>query len=502
MPPFRRIQARLALAIGLTALIPVVAAVMLAESLVRQSSERFFVPEIRQHLDRGLATYRELAHELKLRLRQTALAYSSDRELNELLSEPERGRIEQRLEALRNSTPEAVEMRVVDSTGSVLAAVGQPSGDEGVLPLSTSNPMSGGYELSVRFEVARERLERFEAAGEFLEAYDTLMQRRVSDERTYVIAFAVLLGFTIIAAVAVGVALARGVVRRVQHLADATARVTAGDFSARVFDGGSDELGQLARGFNRMLDEIDDNRERIDYLSRVASWQEMARRLAHEIKNPLTPILLAVQEVHQRLTGAGGAQDELLDTAREIVESEVASLRRLVGEFSDFARLPESAVESVDLFEFLREIERQADITQAFAAAAEGMDCRVNFEIPEVSAPVQLDPIMFRRAIINLIENGVQAAATTGLPVRVSVSGETTPAGFAVAVEDSGPGIEPALRNQVFEPYFTTKSNGTGLGLAIVKKIVLDHRASVSVATSRYGGARFRIGLPRDVSQP
>ncbi len=147
-----------------------------------------------------------------------------------------------------------------------------------------------------------------------------------------------------LAAVAVGTLLARsaqpcGSAELAVRHAAASARATS---SVRVSEVGHDEISALARAFNRMLGEVETSRARIEYLQRISAWQEMARRLAHEIKNPLTPISSRVQEIHRRYQGRDAQFRRLLDTTLEVVEDEVGTLRRLVSEFSDFARLPQA----------------------------------------------------------------------------------------------------------------------------------------------------------------
>jgi two-component system nitrogen regulation sensor histidine kinase NtrY len=296
-------------------------------------------------------------------------------------------------------------------------------------------------------------------------------------------------------AVSAGTLLARGVATRLSELALATRQVAAGDLTIRVSEEGRDEISELGRAFNRMLAEVGTSRGRIEYLSRLASWQEMARRLAHEIKNPLTPIQLAVQEVHQRLSKLAPEQRQLLDTTLEIVESEVGTLRRLVGEFSEFARLPQSRTEEADLFAFLREIaEQSAGRGAHFNFQGEGPN--VTFELPSETASVRLDRQMFRRALYNLVKNALEACAPRR-DGRVHVSARAARKGYVILVDDDGPGVAKDARQTVFEPYTTTKEDGTGLGLAIVKKIVIDHGGTIEMTESDWGGARVRIELPK-----
>ena len=335
--------------------------------------------------------------------------------------------------------------------------------------------------------------------AEFVEAYGKLEGRRAADERTYVLAFSALLGVTIVAAIAVGILLARSVTGRISRLAAATRKVGAGNLRIRVEEAHPDEIGDLGRAFNHMLREVEASRDRIEYLSRLASWQEMARRLAHEIKNPLTPIQLAVQEVHQRLQDLPSDQRTLLDTTLEIVQTEVQTLRRLVSEFSEFARLPESLTEPADLRAFLMELQQEAGLSGEYLAQMAGLaDPRaieLEFSLPEKPARVRLDRQLMRRVFINLIQNAVQACAAQPKP-HVVVQLQQRESVFEVLVDDNGPGVPREMRARVFEPYMTTRDRGTGLGLAIVKKVALEHGANIEMLESPLGGARVRLSIP------
>jgi nitrogen fixation/metabolism regulation signal transduction histidine kinase len=230
----------------------------------------------------------------------------------------------------------------------------------------------------------------------------------------------------------------------------------------------------------------------------------MARRLAHEIKNPLTPIQLAVQEIHRRYDGKDSEYGKILDTTLEIVQDEVGTLRRLVTEFSDFARLPRAELEPADLAEFLKvqstrfapaEDEQRENERESFLDLEPGAS--VLFDVPDIPAHVYLDRQMFRRALFNLIRNAVQAveeSAESRVQVRVSL--ERTGDHFDVHVDDNGPGIDAGLKAAVFDPYVTGKRDGTGLGLAIVKKIVVEHGGTVAATDGPLGGARVSIRLP------
>jgi nitrogen fixation/metabolism regulation signal transduction histidine kinase len=295
--------------------------------------------------------------------------------------------------------------------------------------------------------------------------------------------------------------LARSVSTRVVRLADATRKVGAGDLSTRVAEVGADEVGDLARAFNRMLAEIETTRARIEYLQRIGAWQEMARRLAHEIKNPLTPIQLAVQEIHERYPGPDAQYRKLLDATLEVVEAEVGTLRRLVGEFSDFARLPRAHLESGDLASFLGELSTQATLFEEAPQDGAGGNAaprmKISYHLPEGAASANMDEQMLRRALINLIRNASQAIRDTGRAEgRIAVTLGRIGDFWTLDVDDDGPGISPDSRERIFDPYVTTKQDGTGLGLAIVKKIVVEHGGAISAQESPLGGARLRITIP------
>jgi len=304
--------------------------------------------------------------------------------------------------------------------------------------------------------------------------------------------YVVLVLMMLAAAPLVGWVFARQVTRRVMRLHEAARRVGAGDLSVRVAPQGKDELAELGRAFNGMVAELAQARSRLEYLQKVSAWQEVARRLAHEIKNPLTPIQLAVQELATKYAGGDASYQRLLDTAAEILREEIASLRRLVDDFSAFSKLPEVEPMAIDLNVLLAEILRLQPEWQGF----------VTVEPSTKPVPAMCDRTLFRRAIANLVENAIQAAQGTGrtpeIHIRIEARGERA----AVSVADNGSGVPEANRQHIFDPYVTHREGGTGLGLAIVRKIVIDHGGDVTVGASPAGGALFTIELPIHTAGP
>jgi len=300
--------------------------------------------------------------------------------------------------------------------------------------------------------------------------------------RQYVVLVLMLLA----AAPLVGWLFARRVTRRVARLHEAALKVGTGDLTVRVVPKGRDELAELGRAFDAMVDELAHARSRLEYLQKVSAWQEVARRLAHEIKNPLTPVQLAVQELASKYPGTDDAYRKLLDTVLEILREEIASLRRLLDNFSAFARLPQVEPTAIDLRGAVVEILRlQPDWTPF-----------VTVESAPEAVPALCDRTLFRRVLANLVENAMQAAQGEGKTPEIRIRVETRGDRATVEVADNGPGVAEADRPRIFDPYVTHREGGTGLGLAIVRKIVIDHGGDVSVGNGPTGGAVFTVELP------
>ncbi|MBA3550088.1 MAG: HAMP domain-containing histidine kinase [Nannocystis sp.] len=297
-----------------------------------------------------------------------------------------------------------------------------------------------------------------------------------------------------------GFLLARATTRKLTMLSGVILRVAGGDLRARVPDLGQDELGQLGAAFNGMLDELDSAQRKLSYLQRVGAWQEMARRIAHEIKNPLTPIQLAVQQLREKDPGNDPAFTRLLRTSVEIVEDEIEALRRMVTSFSRFAKVPEAQLAPVEIARVVGEFDR------AYGHLTERETDVLEVTPVPPGLTILGDRQLLKQCLVNLVENAVLSQRERG-PVHVRVSVRPIPpepgvdpglppTALELRVDDNGPGIAPERRERVFEPYESTRKEGTGLGLAIVKKVVLDHGGEVRVEDSDLGGAAVVVRLP------
>src|SRR5580658_1450798 len=256
-----------------------------------------------------------------------------------------------------------------------------------------------------------------------------------------------------LAALGALVFLAARISRPVQNLTQALGRVATGDLNARVAPGGGDEIGAALDAFNHMAGQLQQARERLIHLTRLATWQALARKMAHEVKNSLTPIRLTMEEIVSR---RGSVDDTFLEQASQIVADEVNTLERRVRAFSEFASEPPVVPAEIDVNALLEE--RVSFLKSAHPEVA--YQLRLAPEHPRAVADIDL----IKGVLTNLLENAAEAVKPGGMVMtRTSVTGET----LAVEVHDSGPGLSAQARSSLFEPTISFKKGGMGLGLSI-----------------------------------
>lgn len=324
-----------------------------------------------------------------------------------------------------------------------------------------------------------------ERLGEASALLRALRMEREAVLRSYVAPFLLSYAALLAVAAAAGAFLARRLARPVETLAAATRRIASGDLETRIAPSGHGEVRDLEAAFNRMVERLAEQRRELARLERTAAWRDLARTLAHEIKNPLTPIQLAVQEVHDRYRGDDERYRRLLAESLGIVTEEVAALRNLVREFAEFARLPEPRLACGDLGEVA------ADVARLYGEA------RVAWTAPFAPVHARFDLEEVRRMLINLVDNGLAACRSAGRAERVALAVARDPEGWPrITVSDEGCGVAPADIDRIFDPRFSTKPEGTGLGLAIVEGIVRAHGGAISVESTPGRGTTFTIRLP------
>jgi nitrogen fixation/metabolism regulation signal transduction histidine kinase len=308
----------------------------------------------------------------------------------------------------------------------------------------------------------------------------TPLDRVQSEVRRATLAIA---GAALAAALLVAAALSSRIARPVAALAEGARRVAEGDLEAAVEAPSRDELGQLAGAFNRMTAGLRAARERLVQAERVAAWRELARRLAHELKNPLFPIQVSIETLQRAQAEGRDVSGLLRDSAVTILDA-LRSLRRIVDEFGDFARMPRPRLAPLALDEVVEQV-------LALYGARAGR-VHVEWTRAEELPLVDGDRDQLARALGNLVANALEAMPDGGtLRVRTSeVDGAVS-----VEVEDTGPGLSPEQRERLFAPYYTTKPGGTGLGLAIVQGIVSDHGGRIDVRSEPGRGTAFTIRL-------
>ena len=289
------------------------------------------------------------------------------------------------------------------------------------------------------------------------------------------------------AVVLIGLLVARRTARDLDALVDGSLAAARGDLDHRVPVRSKDEVGAVANAFNLMMEDLRTSKERLVNSERIAAWREIARRLAHEIKNPLTPIQMAMDTLRKTHKKKHPSFDEILEESTTTVLAEADRLKHIVAEFSDFARMPKPEFQRVDLNEV---VHSAMSLYQGAVAIETALG-----ELPALDA----DKAQLSQVILNLVENARDAIGKRA-DGKITVSTKLGEAGdrALLVVEDNGPGVPSDLKDKVFTPYFTTKhaKDGTGLGLAIVHRIVSDHGGRLTVSNALGGGARFAIELP------
>jgi len=281
--------------------------------------------------------------------------------------------------------------------------------------------------------------------------------------------------------------LSEEVVQPIVSLEDATRRVAEGDFSTRILTRPNDELAALAGSFNRMVSELSRSRSKLMQAEKIAAWQEIAQRLAHEIKNPLTPIKLSAQRVLKKYTGESAEFRGILEASVSAIIREVDNLNAMLAHFRDFARLPVPRPETFGLREVVEE------------AAAIYNTASVSIDTARVGADSVLtaDRGQIKQLFANLFQNAIQAMPDGGrIGVASALVSKEGRRMCRVQVRDTGRGIDEKIRDMIFRPYFTTKKEGGGLGLTIVERIVFDHAGSIRFETQPGVGTTFIIDLP------
>jgi len=246
-------------------------------------------------------------------------------------------------------------------------------------------------------------------------------------------------------------------------------------------------LRQSNNKFAGMIVVID-NLTQLIKAQKIAAWKEIAQRVAHEIKNPLTPIQLSAERIIKNLKQKDKKQEAIIKEGASTIVQEARTIKSLIDEFSNFARMPSVTLQSGDIH----------DILEQTISLFKGIFTKVEFEVslsPEVPSPIQIDPEQMKRVFINLLDNAIEAMNKKG-GIKIQTSYDQAHNKVKIELCDTGPGISVKEKEKLFLPHFSTKKKGTGLGLAIVNQVITEHNGTIEVTNNRPHGAKFIIQLP------
>jgi signal transduction histidine kinase len=285
------------------------------------------------------------------------------------------------------------------------------------------------------------------------------------------------------------------VTRPVEQLAAAASEVAAGNLNTKVEVTSADELGQLAEAFNRMTRDLLEQKERLVQAERVAAWRELARRLAHELKNPLFPLQLTVENLVRARQQSPQQFEEILQESSATLLAEIANLKAIISRFSEFSKMPHPQLQRVQLNDVVHGAMR---LFQAQLQSSERPAIPCNLALDDNLGDIAADSELLHRAISNLILNAMDAMPQSGtLTIRTHAETDSV----HLEISDTGVGLTLEERERLFTPYYTSKQHGTGLGLAIVQSVVSDHGGSISVQSEPGHGTTFHIELPRNLDK-
>jgi nitrogen fixation/metabolism regulation signal transduction histidine kinase len=257
----------------------------------------------------------------------------------------------------------------------------------------------------------------------------------------------------------------------------------------RVPPRGRDEVSVLARSFNHMTEQLQSQRDRLVQSERVAAWRELARRLAHELKNPLFPLQLTVENLVRARELPPAEFDEVFRDSTATLATEIANLKTIIGRFSDFSKMPKPELERIDAKVLVERVRALYE-----TAASRDAKIKIVVDVADSPMPLDADPELLHRALSNLVLNAMDAMPDGGV---LTISAQPVNEKVELRVADTGQGMTPEECERLFTPYYTTKQHGTGLGLAIVQSVVADHAGTIAAESPAGGGATFIITLPR-----
>jgi two-component system nitrogen regulation sensor histidine kinase NtrY len=322
-----------------------------------------------------------------------------------------------------------------------------------------------------------------------VESYQELTVQHASAHIVFLVFFSLVGLLLLLSAVWIGLTLANTLVQPIRRLIGAAEEVSQGNLSIKIEESQlNNEVDDLIISFNRMTHRLRQQNYDLAISQRKAAWADVARRIAHEIKNPLTPIQLSAERLKRRYMGEIQTDPKTFQNCIDTIIRQVEHIGNLVMEFSAFARMPEPELTMVD-------VGRLSEETLSFFRQAHG---GIQFDLATKGGPLEwlCDLQQVQQVITNLVQNAINAVLENKISSpKVCFSLTLQSQDLVIKVEDNGPGFPAQNREQFLEPYYTTRDKGTGLGLAIVSKIVSDHNGYMELGESDLGGAMVTITL-------
>lgn len=504
--PGSRFRYRMLASFVVIVLISAIPQAVLSFNFVRVAVSTWFRPGMGQALEAGLDMTIDYYQQEVRRLEQFAASDLLDGILVGAASEPDR--IIQRIRQVR---PELSAVQLVAANGVILGQWGGPSmlipaqavlqeADGRIVRYSLENHdivrikrsfQDGGRRVVVllTLEISPE----FEDRARIIQENVTYFNQFSRNQATFT--FAVLFFYLLFAlplllvAVLASFYFSDEIIRPIMNLEVATQRIAQGDFSYRILTRGNEDIDHLAESFNRMILELDRSRQKLVHSERIAAWKDLAQRLAHEIKNPLTPIKLSTERLIRKYESSPETFRGVLEQSVSRIITEVDRLSSMLTEFRNFARLPNPEPSWIPFSPF-------AESLQGMYSGYANLRIEVSVGTPDLH--VFADERQLRQVLGNLLANAVDAIGERSGMIKLGAF-KVQKSGISycrITVEDDGPGIAEEHRDKIFTPYYTSKKDGTGLGLAIVERIISDHLGQIWFESTEHHGTRFYIDLP------
>ena len=331
--------------------------------------------------------------------------------------------------------------------------------------------------------------------GEAISFYYSVQDRKTGIKITFAIIYVLIVSLLLFLSVILAINFASRLTKPIINLISASEKISAGDLSAKVEQINTDkEFEKLNQNFNLMIDKLKKQQDKLLLGERHAAWESIARKLAHEIKNPLTPIQLSIDRIKEKYLKKIDDSDKKFSNYLITITKQIKDIEHLLNEFSDFARMPKPVLKKVSLNSMISRALNLHELSE--------MDIKFSLQKEKSSITIKGDEEQLNRVFINLIKNSIESinekkSKNVDFKGKINVDIKGDSDYIYVTIVDNGTGFDHVDKTKIITPYFTTKKNGTGLGLAIVSKIISDHNSTI-LFNSIKDGAKVEIVIPKD----